>query len=266
MRRPVFVERGAAAVVIDARVAPRDGGWVVEIVVRDAGGAELGARELVEPSASCRDLDETVALVVALIVDPEGGGRRAPAPPPQPPPPPTPRPPSRPWAAGVELRGLAAWGLLPGAAVGASLAVTLEGPRGPPVVLRASLWREDEARNADGAVDIRLVTGGLLVCPARWRRGRATFDACGGGELARLAARGAGFDRSERATLFGAYAVVEPRVAIRLGRRVTAGAGAAAWIPVVRPALTYDQAGTPMVLYRAAAVAVVVQAGVGLHF
>src|SRR5688572_24899885 len=68
--RVVFAEQATPAVIIEAHVARATAGWHVAIAVRSADGKPLGARELDEPAADCRALDEALSLVIALIVDP----------------------------------------------------------------------------------------------------------------------------------------------------------------------------------------------------
>ena len=72
--------------------SPQSPKWRAKFIAVDAEGSILGSRELTSDDASCHGLDEKLAMVVAVMIDPK---RQAPesAPPPPPPPPPRPEPP-----------------------------------------------------------------------------------------------------------------------------------------------------------------------------
>jgi hypothetical protein len=83
--RPVFVSPARADVSVEGHVEPLRGGtgWRATIVLRDAQGAPLGTRELSRKDASCDAMREPVALVIAVMIDPDAA--LSPAPPPAPP-------------------------------------------------------------------------------------------------------------------------------------------------------------------------------------
>ncbi len=257
LRRRVFVDADVAPVVIEAHIAPASAGWHVAIAVRDGAGAALGARELDDPAPECRSVDDALALIIALIVDPDAATRAAP---------PTPAPAAAPWQFGLAANGTAAAGLLPGAAFGGALAVTFDAPRIPPGVVRATLWREDEAASAQVGARFDLATASVALCPRVWGRDAIDVATCGGGEAGRVSARGFGFDLSQRTTTLVGHVLIEPRLEVRLGRTLTIDAGLGLRVPIVRPRFTYDQGGMAVLLYQAPALAVVGHAGMGLHF
>lgn len=259
LHRRVFVASDVAPVVIDAHIAPATGGWHVAIAVRDETGAPIGARELDDPSPDCRSVDETLALIIALIVDPEAATREVP-------PPPAPTAVRSRWRTGVSAHGTAAAGMLPGAAFGGALVVTIDSPWMPPAVIRASIWREDEARDAQAGARFRLATAGVTICPRVFGRGAIVVAACGGAEIGRVSARGFGFDRSQSTTTSVGHAVIEPRVELQLNRRLAVEAGVGIWVPIVRPRFTFDQGGVPVLLYQPPAASLVGHVGMGLHF
>jgi hypothetical protein len=65
---------------IEVRLAKVGGGVRAKVVLHDAGGATLGARDL-GPFSRCAEALEPLVLVIALAIDPLGG-RRRPDPPP----------------------------------------------------------------------------------------------------------------------------------------------------------------------------------------
>lgn len=259
LHRRVFVARDVAPIVIDAHIARAASGWHVAIAVRDEAGASIGARELDDPSPDCRSVDETLVLVIALIVDPEATSRDvSPAP--------TPPPAGARWRAGVSAHGTAAVGLLPGGAFGGALAVTVAPPWMPPAVIRASLWREDEARRAQVGARFQLATAGVTICPRVSRRGALVVAACAGAETGHVAARGFGFDRSQRSATIVGHAVIEPHVEIQLSRKLAVEARVGLWVPIIRPRFTFDQGGVPVRLYQPPAISLVGHIGMSLHF
>lgn len=74
--------RGAVTQRIEAVVSGEAGQWRLRLYVRDAQGARLGQRELVDSGATCDEIAATGALAIALSIDPD-----APLTPRSPPPP-----------------------------------------------------------------------------------------------------------------------------------------------------------------------------------
>ena len=91
--RHVFVSAAEADVSVEGRIEKRSaGGWHSVITIRDGKGALLGTRELDRPDASCDAMNEPLALVIAVMIDPEAKLSSASSPPPLPPPTPAPAP------------------------------------------------------------------------------------------------------------------------------------------------------------------------------
>jgi hypothetical protein len=264
--RAVFTT-DAPEVIIEAHVRPANTGWHAAIAIRGADGTSIGQRELEEPAPDCRALDDALVLVVALTIDPDAAMRAPPAspPPPRPPPPPPPPPAitavAEPWRFGAAASLAVAGGLLPGAALGGAIGVTVDAPRVPPLELRGTLWRESERRDQDRGGAFGLATVAATVCPAVWR-----FALCGGAAVGRMTGTGFGFDRSQEAQAVVLAALVEPRLAVAVTPRVELTAGVGAWIPLVRPRFVFDQAGEPLPVYQPLRVAVIGQIGVAVHF
>lgn len=57
--------------ILDGIVVAEAGGWVVRIIARRANGEALGVRTLSETDPDCHVLDSSIALAVALAIDPD---------------------------------------------------------------------------------------------------------------------------------------------------------------------------------------------------
>jgi hypothetical protein len=261
--REVFADAGGAALVIDGEVRPTVDGWHVAIAVHDRAGAARGGRELDVAGADCRAIDEPLTLVLALIVDPEGTWGA--------PTPPVERaatdPSARrsPWRIDAAVLGAAGLEVLPGADVGARLAVTLDPPAWWPIALTVGWWAptEQPVGGAAGGVRIGRWQAGAAVCTPAWRRGRAGLAGCAGGAVARVAAGGVGFVDDQRASALAGLATVTGRATVELRRSAFALLEVGAEVAVVRPRFV-DDAGTTV--YRVAPAAAVAALGVGVRF
>ncbi|MBX3210375.1 MAG: hypothetical protein KF764_35410, partial [Labilithrix sp.] len=82
--RSVFVSAAEADLSVEGHVEKRtrgaSSGWHAVITVRDASGATLGTRELDRADASCDAMTEPLALVIAVMIDPDAAMRPKPAP------------------------------------------------------------------------------------------------------------------------------------------------------------------------------------------
>lgn len=218
--RPAFAPDAAGALTINARIAaaPRARGWVATIELSDERGAVVGNRSLRSSAASCREFDDTLALVIALMIDPDAVASAEPAPRVQPAPQPadaapalraqpqlptrvplrspaarrgaapsspspSPRGPVRPpWRWHPRASGVVAIGLLPGLAAGAAVALRIEPPWFIPVEISASALAGGRAAgpDADAGGEFAWVDGGLALCPARAFGPRVHLGLCAG--------------------------------------------------------------------------------------
>ncbi len=226
LHRHVFVDAGSADVRIDVTLA-RDAGstWSAKLVLRGPDGAELGARELDTRAPHCSSLDESLVLVVALLVDsPEahdavlaaksgtkasGTEPTAPAtaPSPQPIAKPTPieippdtfapREPFR-FELGAGVGILA--GALPGLPLGPSLTFGVRPPHFVELRLRPQIFFPGDAHapSADRGGRFSLIAVGLELCPLEHVATRLRLLGCVGQRVGRVAARGFGFQETER--------------------------------------------------------------------
>lgn len=257
--RAVFGPAGGRAVTIDGTIAPSAGGWRVAIAVRDPDGAARGARDTELGGVDCRALDESLVLILGLIVDPDGsGGEPAPvrvAPPAMA----EPR-----WRFEAGLSGAGARGVLPGLAAGARLAIGVDPPGMWPIAIGAGWWAPDEAAVGTGrSVELARWQVGVAVSTPAWRAGRARLSVAGGGAVARIAARGLGFEHDREGLATMAVASLVGRGAIDLAGPVFATAELGAEVPLSRPAFAADDGA---MVYRVAPVSVVAALGAGVRF
>jgi len=78
LARRVFVSAAQADVSVEGRIEKSKGkasGWRAVITIRDGAGATLGTRELEKPDASCDAMNEPLALVIAVMIDPDAATR-----------------------------------------------------------------------------------------------------------------------------------------------------------------------------------------------
>jgi hypothetical protein len=76
---PVFVVAGEAELSIETLLwRDPDRSWRARVTVSDAAGASIGRRELRFVGETCRGIDRQLALVIALVIDPEFARRGLP--------------------------------------------------------------------------------------------------------------------------------------------------------------------------------------------
>src|SRR5690606_39206062 len=68
--RSVFVSASQGELAVQGHVRKESPGFLVTLTVSRADGSITGKREL-GPSKDCRDLDEALVLVIALLLDPD---------------------------------------------------------------------------------------------------------------------------------------------------------------------------------------------------
>jgi len=258
--RGVFEDLPTAALELRVRLS---GGppWRAHMELLDSGGL-LGTRELSTAARHCSALDESVALVVALLVDtpPE-----RPLPPRQSLPEAAPRdsgvpesprslPSSRPsrielpadtFARREPLRldvygaGSFSIGLLPTVAPGVALAIGLALPRGPWLRLVGELYpaREGELEAGSG-VRIGLLRTGLDVCGGDFEIAGFGADLCAGQRVGRLWAEGFGFDANAETGRLHFTLTAGANLSLPLSRSVGLVLGARAEIPLTRDEFT----------------------------
>jgi hypothetical protein len=157
--------RGALELRVDIRL--EEGAFKLTLVVFDEAGTQLTRRDLVSHSPDCRDLDETLVLVSALILDgavTEVRARAAEAR-------------EQRWSVGWLAGGV--FRVLPSAyADGSSRRRLSPGPTPGPAA-RSSLGQAVSTRAIEGQLTLRAITGSLALCGALVEAGVAAVGPCG---------------------------------------------------------------------------------------
>lgn len=286
LQRHAFREDQAATLYVQIAIARNDAGWSASLTMHDGSGAFLGRRSLVTEAADCSALDDSLALVVALLVDsppapvleaeaeaaapvsatrpPKNEARALPS---ETVPIRLPRdtPAARePWRLQLAATGVGAIGMLPGFAPGVELGFGAKAPRLPEFRLFAGWYAEREQRRPEGDAGARFHAAylGLEVCPLEHQLGVTQWFACAGQALGRMQVSSFGFDENSTSNHLtyallargGVQLVLASHWAVRLGIR--------AELPLSRGVFTY---GTPeggqQGLFQASPVAAVLDLG-----
>ena len=216
----------------------RGSNWVADLDLSDPVGP-LGERSLSTDAAHCSALDDSLALVVALLVDtppervdPAAPGRadHAPEAPATTPRQEAPRPrsttlrlpadtwaPRAPWQFAARAGGSLLFFALPRVAYGPSLGLAVRPPRGPwlRIAVDSLLPKESEGQRRVRVATDRL---GLLLCgsfgspPLEWQF-------CAGQRVGRVTAEGLGFDHAQRVRRLYLAATLGGELSIPLTQR-----------------------------------------------
>jgi hypothetical protein len=283
LRRAVF-QAATPALVVHVVFERRGAQWFVRIELRDAEGP-LGARELSTEAAHCSALDDSLALVVALLVDtpPERESVSSP----------TPAAPALPKASGqvrrpaeirvpretfapreaarfgVRLSALAALGLLPGLALGAELAFQVQFPQVPPIVLlfEAFTPRRETLGGRDAGAELGSERLGLEVCPALVAWPTARIETCLGQRVGRMRAEGFGFDRNLTTDRLHYAVSAGLNSVLALSAWLELSAGMRAEVPLTRDDFAVRPGGSEAeVLFRPAPLSAILRIGLAAHF
>lgn len=242
LQRAPFVAPEDANVSIDARAerAGDSGHWRATVRVADLSGTIVGTREFESAAPDCAELRDSVALAIALMIDPdallhalvtaepapaapaerssaEPSRERTATPPPERAPEPAPPPvPSRtPWLVSPTASVALGVGPLPSPAVGLIADVGVKPPHFWGVDVVGGFWVSQTESAVDGATtDFSLAFGGLAVCPANAPSDRPGFAICGGASVGALTSAGHGFSTSQTRT--GVLADVLVSAALRI--------------------------------------------------
>jgi hypothetical protein len=294
--RRVFVSAAEADVSVEGRIEKRtgaNGGWHSVITIRDGKGALLGTRELDRNGASCAAMSDPLALVIAVMIDPEA--KLSSSPPPLPPPAappvaappaaPTPAPAPAPAPAPVDLpephtnkkepwrfQGDAVTtisaGLTPAIAPGGTIAGALFLPNGIPLGLRgyASLFLPTTALREGASASFDLFYVGGSVCPTL-RRPAFVGMLCFGGQLGVVRSHPETQGRAQEKTLGLWNGVSEARISVPLVAPVALTAGVSAVLPLLRPTFEYTRPdGSSANLHKVSSFAMAADAGIGFFF
>lgn len=260
---PTLSPLAQAEMVIEGRVAPSAGGFETTLTLTLRSGAVLGTRTLASRDASCAAITREVALVVALMIDPEAALRpaaqppadslAAPAVPPPAPagaPPPQALPPAQaplpapaPWRLHLAAGAVIGAGLLPAAGVGVRVRAAITPPRLFPLEIGAELFAPVRAAKDGQGVELTLAQAFVRACPLSGARGAWGFAACAGLDLGSVHGAGFGFSVNRAAELPVVAAALGGRLDVHLTSAVVISAGADLAIPFLRGRFFYDGAG-----------------------
>ena len=293
LQKRVFVSPSIAGLTIEGRVEPLEqGGWLATVRTTEANGKDLGVRTLqTEPGQPCRSLDDNLALVLALTIDPDAVARwsaaRAPAPPvpkqEPPPPPPTrvvvqkervyvpvvakPPPREEPVTGEARVAATLSAGVVPGAALGLLASGRLDLPSFLPIELTGYGWPDREAQASEGGATISMFAVSLAACPQMELAGSVWATACAGVAGGALRARGFGFDHVNEGTKPVVAVVPSLRLAWAFYGPLFASAGAGLHAAVVRPRyVVHEPDGTKRDVFQMAPVGGIGEIGIGMRF
>jgi hypothetical protein len=288
LRREVFVSPGRAAVAVEGRVEPtavpaHDGGsgptppagFRAVITLSNDAGVVLGTRELRSAAPSCRAMDDDLALIIAVMIDPEAALALPAAPVPLPPalPPPrsvpeavpAPSPPS--WRVSLQAGGMAMVGLLPRTSAGVLLRSHVEPPHFWAFEVGGVLFPSVGAQQGAAAASFQLAEAFVSVCPLTLRAFGGALSACAGVQVGSLHAVGNGFESVDAQDQALFNVAVEGRARRRLVGPLVAGLGVGLVVPVVRARFSYDGAlGTSEEIFQMAPVAGEIDLSLGVEF
>jgi hypothetical protein len=235
--------------------------------VSDAEGQILGRRAMRAPWNDCRLLDDQLALIIALAIDPgedvpwdagpgfgpaqaegaaqlgaplETGAPRADDAAAQV----SPRSPPAPTRPAYHLGFAMGYGQVPGPGAGVVLGVR-EWPQALPLVLEATLWMPSTPGLAETAGAIRYwhADVGAQACPLRTGGSDVSLDLCAGMRVAMTTARARGFRDNVGATRWDVAPAVSFRfhwwITERLGLAIDLGAA----VPLPRHTFVYLDGG-----------------------
>ncbi len=283
--RPVFVSAARADVAVEGQIERGPAGaWRATIAVAGEGGRVLGTRELLSEAASCRDLDEQLALVIAVMIDPDAALHAlqppvlTPTPPVILPPiaPPTPAPFTvlpvapplpDPWRAGLHVGAVLSIGLLPNLGAGLALRGRVTPPHGPAIELGATIWAANQAESGGVGARFTLVEGTASLCPLATSASGFELGACLGVRAGAMRIGGFGFDLvedHERPTL---GASLEGRVRRRIVGPLVLAVGPGLLLPIVRDRFFYTApTGQKLEVFRMAPLIGTLGATLGVEF
>jgi hypothetical protein len=293
LHRAIFVSAAQGEVSVEGRVQRQKGraGFRAVLHLRDGGGQLVGTRELETHGASCTELDDSLALVIAVMIDPDAALSEPAAPPVAPPAPapliqpvpaplpatpPGPAPTSPPAPAEpiqtqpvvLEAGASAALGLLPGVGAGlwAAATIPLRGELG----LRLGVADWLPARKAleqGAAAEQRALVGWVGLCPLDRALGPVRALACGNLRLGWVRSTGIGFDLGQEVSTAVALAGVEGRLRARLSGPLSAQLGLSIDAALRRDRVVYTLAdGTSREAFALAPVVLTGDAGLAFTF
>jgi hypothetical protein len=285
-RSPFVAE--SSHVTVKGRVAPQERGWIAELELVSERGVRIGTRTIQTEADHCSALDESLPLVLALMIDiPQEEVRRAeealepkPAPAPEPRPvvkraPPRTTPiavpkesfaPREPWRFQAAAIGTASLGLLPEVGFGAGVTIGVEPPTFWLTELDATVWLPaDTEDEGEGGGQFSLLSVGLYLCPLSLDALPLRVDLCAGQRVGRLVADGFDFDRNREQVRLIYTLGLRSRAWLSLAGPFLLGFGLGIEAPLARDKFFYTgSSGERAELFRMAPVAGTAELGLGI--
>jgi hypothetical protein len=293
-RAPFAVGGATTDFTIAGVLEPVETSWRARIVLRDARGNELGQREVLGRSPTCRTLNVPVALVIVTLLDSLRQGPHSPAPvESEPAAPPLPKPqvtgpftigapagdhkaanaPRHGRAAGSTehaspVLGLGAFAaldlsLLPSPTPGLGTAVELRVP--VPIAIEAAIYLPVEEVDAQGrGAELSLWHFGAALCPELRISPGATLRAqlCAAGQLGAINAAGHGLTQAATAQRLVAVLGFEPKLVWFVNDALSARASILAGWVLARPSFRVDIEGQSPRILQSDPVALQLRVGV----
>lgn len=274
LQRSVFPAARDAVVLIEGYVVKTPEGYRAELRMTQSDGTLIGSRTLTSAQPNCRELSETLSVVLAVMIDPDAAQRAARAPPQK-------RPEPRVEEASDEPRrkqSMLAYarlliGVLP-AALGLGSAYERALGRAGGLRFEASFLGTVREANPsapiagarDAAARIHLVYGGAAYCPLWLDTRHLRLTGCAGAEAGALQAVGLNLtqDRARRSAWIAGSASL--RLALRLGSVLELHAGAAFVGAPKRSLNVQDAAGQSRTLATLGGFGAAFDLGLGARF
>jgi hypothetical protein len=249
LRKPMVASPSQADLSIEGYVGRAgENHWHAVVELRDRNGTSLGKREFEGSGQSCENLARSVALAIALMIDPDAELRAPPSPP---------RvtqekgPESPPAAEARSIRivqptaefdlGL---GLLPSFAAGVRLGLTISPRHFLDIEAYGGAWGTQTVVAQGGSTDFSLVFGGLLACPLASRNPSGfEIDVCGGAEFGVLQSASGGYASSHTRANGTLDLVVSGRILVPVARFLALEARLEPGVALVRNDFYYTDAG-----------------------
>jgi hypothetical protein len=235
--------------------------WRAQFTLVDANGAVQGTREVTSDEASCAAMNPSLALIVAVMIDPRAAFGGAPVPEPsappmpevRPEPPPLPPPPPREipraevgtevahpllhGSRGEVLFGAAGTlGLGVSAALGAQITVHIRWGDAAAVEWWVGLMPRNELTRDGGLVAVHSLQTGLTLCPVHAEGSVALFTLCGGVAGTFMLTYSEGYKQGFAGALARPDAVARARLRFNFGT-FALSVGAMGAVGPVRPAM-----------------------------
>lgn len=295
--RRVFVTTSDADLVVEGAIGPQDGGgFRATLRVANRAGEMLGRRELASDNPDCRTLDEQLALVISVMIDPDAQLRPVPPPkvvePPPPDPKPTPAPPApqpppplpppQPvvpvppiddpgpvWEWGIGAVGTA--GLQPVLGYGGGTWLMVEWPERLAFVIEGFATGPTSASNDTARTLVSTFWGSLGLCPltaglVNMGPGPLTLRGCVAWFVGGSLGQGRGFSpsRSGIGVMHGPW--LGPRLSVPLAEGVALASHGGLAVPIQRTQMVAQAPDGNEVLFETAPIAGWISVGGAIQF